>query len=247
MVTLDNASNNNTMMTSVAEELKVLGIPFDVVGNHNDYADALKCNVVSAATSLVTAIQGLGQRREDFKQIIEDGNMAEGWGVGDSLRPLRVVELLKDAVEKFLDRHPELDKYRLTPKQIEVLLDIQEYLLYAHMVQELLSAQRTPTLSVVLPLYEKLILELNAAKEDLPKISHAISASVAKLEEYLQYARQNRVYVLAMVLHPGIKLDWLMKHWSTADFVNAKSVVRTAIKRAIPTMSNVNKRKIRLP
>ncbi|KAF8831071.1 hypothetical protein HHX47_DHR1000060 [Lentinula edodes] len=210
MVTLDNASNNNTMMTSVAEELKVLGIPFDVVGNRiqcfphvvniavktglkhltmllgsatdsdlegttdslhlpdalfedNDYADALKCNVVSAATSLVTAIQGSGQRREDFKQIIEDGNMAEGWGV------------------------------------------------------------------VVLPLYEKLILELNAAKEDLPKISHAISASVAKLEEYLQYARQNRVYVLAMVLHPGIKLDWLMKHWSTADFVNAKSVVRTAL------------------
>ncbi|KAJ3925450.1 MAG: hypothetical protein NXY57DRAFT_967811 [Lentinula lateritia] len=33
MVTLDNMSNNNTMMTSVAEKLKILGIPFDVVRN----------------------------------------------------------------------------------------------------------------------------------------------------------------------------------------------------------------------
>lgn len=66
------------------------------------------------------------------------------------------------------------------------------------MVQELLSAQRTPMLSVILPLYEKLIHELTAAKKDLPKISHAIGASVAKLKEYLSYARKNRVYVLAM-------------------------------------------------
>ena len=33
MVTLDNASNNDTMMEEVADELKVLNIPFDIVGN----------------------------------------------------------------------------------------------------------------------------------------------------------------------------------------------------------------------
>ncbi|KAJ3889881.1 hypothetical protein GG344DRAFT_50776, partial [Lentinula edodes] len=101
-------------------------------------------------------------------------------------------------VKEFLNRHPELEKHRLNGKQIEVLLDIQEYLSYAHMVQELLSAQRTPTLSVILPLYEKLIHALNTSKEHLPKISHAIGASVEKLKEYLGYARKNRVYVLAM-------------------------------------------------
>ncbi|KAJ4476576.1 hypothetical protein C8R41DRAFT_869713 [Lentinula lateritia] len=93
------------------------------------------------------------------------------------------------------------------------------------MVQELLSAQRTPMLSVILPLYEKLIHELTAAKKDLPKISHAIGASVAKLKEYLSYARKNRVYVLAM----GIKLNWLEKHWSATDFANAKSVIHAAM------------------
>lgn len=33
MVTLDNASNNNTMMEEVTDELRVLNIPFDIVGN----------------------------------------------------------------------------------------------------------------------------------------------------------------------------------------------------------------------
>lgn len=33
IITLDNASNNNTMMSSVSQELQSLNIPFDVVGN----------------------------------------------------------------------------------------------------------------------------------------------------------------------------------------------------------------------
>ncbi|KAJ3925110.1 MAG: hypothetical protein NXY57DRAFT_907468 [Lentinula lateritia] len=124
-----------------------------------------------SARSLITAVRGSGQCCEEFKQIIKNGNISGGWG--DFKQQLRVVELLKDVdtrwsstflmidrllelwlpVKEFLNRHPELEKHRLNGKQIEVLLDIQEYLSYAHMVQELLSAQRTPTLSVVLPLY----------------------------------------------------------------------------------------------
>jgi hypothetical protein len=37
MVTLDNALNNDTMMEEVADELKVLNIPFDIVGNWIQY------------------------------------------------------------------------------------------------------------------------------------------------------------------------------------------------------------------
>lgn len=33
MITLDNASNNGTMMDEITEELKRLGISFDVDGN----------------------------------------------------------------------------------------------------------------------------------------------------------------------------------------------------------------------
>lgn len=37
MITLDNASNNNTMMEELAEELHELGIPFDKDGNRIRY------------------------------------------------------------------------------------------------------------------------------------------------------------------------------------------------------------------
>lgn len=74
-----------------------------------------------------------------------------------------------------------------------------------HAVQELVSAEKTPTLSIVLPMYEKLITLLQSLKLCLPKLSHAISASISKLTEYLQLSQCMRVYALAIgesfVLH----------------------------------------------
>ncbi|KAJ3924315.1 MAG: hypothetical protein NXY57DRAFT_908147, partial [Lentinula lateritia] len=54
----------------------------------------LQNDVIAAARSLVTAVRGSGQRREEFQQIIKDGNTAGGWGNAKEL--LRVVALLKD-------------------------------------------------------------------------------------------------------------------------------------------------------
>ena len=39
MITLNNASNNDIMMKEVADELKVLNIPFDIVGNQIQYVN----------------------------------------------------------------------------------------------------------------------------------------------------------------------------------------------------------------
>jgi hypothetical protein len=57
-----------------------------------------------------------------------------------------------------------------------------------HIVQEIVSAEKTPTLSVVLPIYEKLIIMLKNLWAQLPEIAHTITASVEKLEEYLAHA-----------------------------------------------------------
>ena len=46
MVTLDNASNNDTMMEEVADELKVLNIPFDIVGNRIRCVNVIYINVL---------------------------------------------------------------------------------------------------------------------------------------------------------------------------------------------------------
>ncbi|THU88275.1 hypothetical protein K435DRAFT_614132, partial [Dendrothele bispora CBS 962.96] len=75
---------------------------------------------------------------------------------------------------------------------------VYEFLSYPHAVQEILSAEQTPTLSLVLPLYEKLVEELTQAKIDLPKISHAIDATNEKIKEYINHSRKNPIYILAM-------------------------------------------------
>lgn len=96
------------------------------------------------------------------------------------------------------EKHTEIAHLALDNTEIQVLSDIQQFLYVFHVVQEIVSAEKTPTLSLVLPLYEKLIALLNKLKTRLPKLEHAIAASVWKLEEYLAKSRETKIYGLAM-------------------------------------------------
>jgi hypothetical protein len=66
-----------------------------------------------------------------------------------------------------------------------------------HSAQQIVSAEKTPTLSIVIPIYEKLITMLTNLKRHLTNLKHAISASIDKLEEYTTKARSTKMYVLA--------------------------------------------------
>ena len=76
------------------------------------------------------------------------------------------------------EKHAEIAHLALNNTKIQVLSDIQQFLYIFHIVQEIVSAEKTPTLSLVLPLYEKLVALLNKLKIQLPKLEHAIEASV---------------------------------------------------------------------
>lgn len=82
--------------------------------------------------------------------------------------------------------------------ELQVLDDIRKFLQVPHVVQELVSAEKTPTLSLVLPLYEQLIVMLRDLKIDLPKLSHAINASIEKLQEYMEKTRKTPMHIFAM-------------------------------------------------
>ena len=129
---------------------------------------------------------------------------------------------------------------------LQVLADIRQFLYVPHLVQEILSAEKTPTLSIVLPMYEKLIVMLNDLKRKLPKLTHAISASVYKLNEYLGKSRKTKLYALAiseppllygyyfliphvLAINPTIKLKWLEDHWERADYEKARQLVRASV------------------
>ncbi len=83
-----------------------------------------------------------------------------------------------------------------------MLDDIRSFLAIPHAVQELLSAELTPTISLVLPAYEKLIRLLKMASARYCLLSHAINISVIKMEEYFEKVRRNPVLTLAMSMCP---------------------------------------------
>ncbi|KAL1741277.1 hypothetical protein HDZ31DRAFT_14088, partial [Schizophyllum fasciatum] len=188
------------------------------------YQEALKADIVSKARKLINAIRASGQRREAFEKTIETQNSLGGWGEPRQL--LRIVGLLKDvdtrwsstlimidrllelylAVNEFIysdEYRSELAIYALDEATYRALLDVRKFLQFLNSVQEIVSGQQTPTLSVVLPLYEKLITGLHflmtpGGEEAIPQLSHAIRATIDKLEEYFEKSRYTKLYALAM-------------------------------------------------
>ncbi|KAJ7157079.1 hypothetical protein C8R46DRAFT_873629, partial [Mycena filopes] len=203
---------------AVQTALKVLSELPNLLAADPDYWAVLQSDVVGLARSLVTACRASGQRRDDFEQVIENGNNSGGWGEPPEL--LRIVGLLKDvdtrwssiflmidrvlelyqAIDAFLalDKHADISYLALSGLELSVLRDVRQFLQIPHFVQELVSAEKTPTLAIVLPLYERLIIMLRDLKRRLPKLSHAISAAIRKLEEYLALSRRAPIYALAM-------------------------------------------------
>jgi hypothetical protein len=83
-------------------------------------------------------------------------------------------------------------------KEFHTLVDIRQILQVAHTCQELLSAERCPTLSVALPIYEKLVAHWTALTETIPELAHYIRLGIGKIMEYVAMGRRTRVYALAM-------------------------------------------------
>ncbi|KAJ7584888.1 hypothetical protein C8J56DRAFT_789034 [Mycena floridula] len=182
------------------------------------YWKALAGDAVGRARTVVSAVRSSGQRRADFHDVIEEHNREgashdppEFLRVVTLLREVetrwsstflmidRVVELLQ-AVNEFLalDKYEDLRHLQLSDDTVRVLIDIRRFLFVFHVIQELVSAQKTPTLPIVLPLYEKLIVLLESLKEELPKITPTIDIAKQKISEYLGLARHTKIYALAM-------------------------------------------------
>ncbi|KAL1720635.1 hypothetical protein EV715DRAFT_271642 [Schizophyllum commune] len=112
---------------------------------------------------------------------------------------LRLLELYP-AVNYVLHdpKHAKDRHLLLRRKELVVLKDITTFLKLFHKTQELLSANRTPTLAYAIPAYELLLEGLDAMKQGFPGLQHAIIASERKLIEYLSLCRRSRLYSLAM-------------------------------------------------
>ncbi|KAK1215115.1 hypothetical protein PQX77_022287 [Marasmius sp. AFHP31] len=204
------------------------------------YHNALQGDVLATGQKIVTAVKASGQQRNELQDIIEEGNKAGIWGNIKILKLQSVKEMevrwssshlmneqllvLYPAIEKFLLNHGDLSDLVLTPVLLQVLNDIHTFLSLPHALQEIVSAQKTPTLSVVILLYEQLISRLNNLIK-LPLLEHAIWASIDKLKEYLMKARTKQIYVLAIALNLMTKFQWMKDHWSAEECDIARTTV----------------------
>ncbi|KAJ3818437.1 hypothetical protein F5880DRAFT_1491391, partial [Lentinula raphanica] len=102
------------------------------------------------------------------------------------------------AIEVLAEDEPDVKEVLLTRFDLGVLDDVRKFLKAFHLVQELASASKTPTLAMVLPLYEHLIQNLNMLKTVLPYLSHIITSALDKIHEYVRKSRVTNMYVFAM-------------------------------------------------
>ncbi|KAI0639810.1 hypothetical protein C8Q77DRAFT_1214245 [Trametes polyzona] len=186
----------------------------DALQNDPEYAAALSENPVKAARTLIMKARQSGQRREEFDNLLnkclDDGTFIAGEEPAPGTQLLRDVDTRWSSTFLMLDRlltlYPVVQLLMtkhdpgalLSDKTLDVLSDIREFLAIPHAVQELLSAENTPTASLALPAYAELVDILKAAQSKLPRIAHGLQAAVSALEEYMAYTRQTRVYALAM-------------------------------------------------
>ncbi|KDQ52761.1 hypothetical protein JAAARDRAFT_50161 [Jaapia argillacea MUCL 33604] len=93
---------------------------------------------------------------------------------------------------------------------------------------ELLRECKTRWSSTMLMVDRTLELHPECQKE-LPQIAHIIAAAIRKIEEYVFKSRKSRIYVLAMIINPMMKLDWIEKHWTDDEAIQAREWVKAAM------------------
>ncbi|KAJ8089322.1 hypothetical protein PM082_014570 [Marasmius tenuissimus] len=119
---------------------------------------------------------------------------------------------LREPLEKFVDAHiNDKDIKGLIEPEWRAIDDIIEVLMVGHAFQQRLSYSKTPTLCDYLPGFTEVIARWEELKIDLPRLDNTgvIDAGIKKLRKYQEKAASVPVYILAMIINPKMKLQWL--------------------------------------
>ncbi|CAE6411444.1 unnamed protein product, partial [Rhizoctonia solani] len=300
LITLDNASNNDTFMAQLEVYMAARGMDFDRHGNRlrcfphvinlavqdilaaladsavefqrteESKGSTLTDEVVAYLNALSTsphdrvrrtaAALRFGQRRQGLQNTINEGNqnglfrqpkLVDGLWITEEfiMSPLQLILdcptrwsstyyminrflYLYPAVTRYIASIPSLAEYTITHRDFEVLYDIKTVLSLAHRVQELLSSDKTPTLSYALPLYHALIDQWRHLQSTLPALSHAIGAGIKKIEDYIARVRLSPAYVVAMALNPSIGYRWIDENLPT-ESGRARDIMKAHMLRCL--------------
>ncbi|EUC65415.1 hAT family dimerization protein, partial [Rhizoctonia solani AG-3 Rhs1AP] len=286
-ITMDNASNNDSMMTQLEEYMVTRGMDFDRHGNRlrcfphvvnlavqdiigdlsvsskdyeknlaqrgikldgqpelQAYLSALSRELLERIRRTITALRRT-QRRQGLRRTIVAGNSDNSWNLkllelkldcptrwSSSRDMIERLLYLYPAVSRYIASDPTLAEYVITHADYEALHDILTVLNFAHRAQELLSSDRTPTLSFAIPLYHALVDQWTQLRATLPALSYAILAGIKKLNLYLDKTRSSPVHIVAMALNPSIRYEWFDRI-GPSEGEKARTVVKQYMLRCL--------------
>ncbi|CUA78443.1 Putative AC transposase [Rhizoctonia solani] len=270
-ITLDNASNNNSMMEQLVEAFKARGWTFDAKENRihcfphvmnlavqavtkafkdsaksyrdsaegpidektEAYLQALESDPIEACRKSIAACCSSGLRKEGLRKVIVNGNALGRFRLPNG-QPYTIpeVELLRDtptrqAVVEYAFRNRDAQIPVLSHHQYEVLQDIVSVLSVPHSAQELLSAEKTPTLSLAFPVYEGVIQAWEQLVKKIPELGYAMVHGIGKIRNYINRTQQARVHTLSMIVNPALKFEWFAENWKSPwDRQNVYEIVK---------------------
>ncbi|KAH9033149.1 hypothetical protein EDB84DRAFT_1270345 [Lactarius hengduanensis] len=195
--------------------------PFPSDPDTQTYEEALARKPVSLACTVAQAMRKSGARREAFAKVIDDGN-AQGWfkvrgvvvqvkqmellcevstrwdSVYSMLNRLRVLRLAVDYFLTFPTGNVDLSKYRISPKEWDVLQDVEYVLSKPHRVQQIMSKETTPVLSGAIPAFETFMTLWERLVENYPHLQFMVQPGLDLMYKYYTRMDRTKAYVLAM-------------------------------------------------
>ncbi|KAF6743967.1 hypothetical protein DFP72DRAFT_826832 [Ephemerocybe angulata] len=185
--------------------------------DEGDDAEVILFDPVSDSRKLAVWFKASHHRLKHLSDVIQKGH-ADGTFSPDTLPdvvPLKDMDIRWSSSHLMLKRlillHPAMkivlqdERYTdderallLTDDQLRRVQQINSFLEIPHSVQEIISAEKTPTLPVALPAYENLLSMLKSFRKQNLDIADGVDAAIEKLEGYLAKTRKTRIYAMSM-------------------------------------------------
>jgi hypothetical protein len=108
------------------------------------------------------------------------------------------------AIQSFLleTQNADIADLSMDVKDTDVLRDIHQIIEVPRMAREILSSERTPTMSMTLPAYELLTSKWTQLQSTIWELSHYIGVGLDKLRQYINEGRKTCIYALSMSMAP---------------------------------------------
>ncbi|KIL57978.1 hypothetical protein M378DRAFT_188346 [Amanita muscaria Koide BX008] len=216
--------------------------------NARTFEDAVKNDPVALGRTIVRIIRSSGQRRDAFDEHIRDGN-AKGWFRHEgSPTPVQLpllqllhdvrtrwdsvyfmiqrLRILRPAIDHFLALNADLTRHKLNDAQWGVLRDFEIILEVPHRVQQAMSSESLPILAGAIPAFEMFMTSWELLRDKHPRLRKWVNVGLSWAAKYYSRMDRTRSYIVAMFLHPAIRMSWIRKHWDDMYIRDAEQKIK---------------------